>query len=308
MSLAQPAMALSPVAPASSRPAWLPRDEFPFESRFTSVDATRFHYVDEGRGPTLLFLHGGPMSSFMWRHPLRALVKTHRCVAVDLPGLGLSKTPLAPGEGFARMADALQGFVHAMRLDDFTLIVHATGAPAGLEMAIRERRRIRGLGISNTFAWPLRDDPGLRRMARIVSTRLFRFLIVRLNLLARIAARKARTESPMSPVEQAAVLGPYEDVMARRHLANLLYGLRVESPFFARLESRLPELRSIPSLLIFGAKDKGYQGGTMDRFQRLLDSASTVVLPRSGHFITEDEPEAYTAALERWLASLPQRG
>jgi hypothetical protein len=56
-------------------------------------------------------------------------------------------------------------------------------------------------------------------------------------------------------------------------------------------------------LLIFGAEDNGYRGGTLARFQRILRTDSTVVLPRSAHFLTEDEPEAYTSALERWLAA-----
>jgi haloalkane dehalogenase len=243
------------------------------------------------------------MSSFMWRHQLRALRTRYRCVAVDIPGLGLSKTPLVRGEGFTRMADALQAFVRAMELGNFRLIVHATGGPSGLEMAIRESARVRGLVISNTFAWPLLSDPGLGKMVRIVSTRLFGFLVVRLNLLPRIAARKGRRHAKLDTEEEAAILGPYQDVAARAHLANLLYGLRAESAFFAHLEERLPTLASIPSLLIFGAEDNGYRGGTMARFQQLLRTESAVVLPRSAHFLTEDEPEAYTAALERWLAT-----
>jgi haloalkane dehalogenase len=243
------------------------------------------------------------MSSFMWRHQVRELRSRYRCIAVDIPGLGLSKTTLVPGAGFARMADALQGFVRAMPLDELRLIVHATGGPSGLEMAIREKERVRGLVVSNTFAWPLASDPGLGKMVRIVSTRFFRFLVVRLNLLARIAARKGRMTSTFSREEQAAILGPYHDVAARAHLANLLYGLRIEAPFFARLEERLPSLSTIPSLLLFGAGDNGYKAGSMARFQKVLRSSSTVVLKHSAHFLTEDEPAEYTAALEQWLTA-----
>jgi haloalkane dehalogenase len=303
MSMAQSALTLTHSALESPRPSWLSRTSFPFESRFLAANGTRFHYVDEGRGPTLLFLHGGPMSSFMWRHQIAALRAQYRCVAVDLPGLGLSTTPLVRGEGFARMADALQAFVRALGLDELRLLVHATGGPSGLEMAIRERARVRGLVISNTFAWPLANDPGLGKMVPIVSSRLFRLLIVRFNLLPWIASRKGRKYSRLSLEERAAVLGPYQDVMAREHLANLLYGLRVEAPFFARIEQRLPELADIPTLLLFGAEDNGYRGGTLDRFAGVFRSHTSVVLPRSAHFLTEDEPEAYTAALVRWLGT-----
>jgi haloalkane dehalogenase len=290
---------------ATVRPEWLSRSLFPFESRFLSVDGTRFHYVDEGTGPTLLFLHGGPMSSFMWRHPLAALRNRYRCVAVDLPGLGLSQAPLVRGEGFARMADSLQAFVRALGLERFTLIVHATGAPSGLEMAIRERARVRGLCIGNTFAWPIALDPKMSKMIRIVSSRLFRFLVVRLNLLARIAAGRGRRNGKLDAEERAAVLGPYHDMQARAHLANLLYGLRVETPFFSRLEERLSLLADVPALLVFGEEDNNYKAGAIERFARHLPKHTPAVLAGAAHFLTEDAPEAYTSALEGWLA---QRG
>jgi haloalkane dehalogenase len=300
------ALALQSAALESERPAWLSRRLFPFTSRFVAVEGTRFHYVDEGNGPPLLFLHGGPMSSFMWRHTIGSLRREYRCVAVDLPGLGLSRTELVPGRGFAHMADALQAFVRRLGLDAFTLIVHATGGPSGLEMAIRERARLRGLVISNTFAWPLATDPDaaarkMRTMARIVSSSLFRFLVVRLNLLPRIAAGRGRSGG-FDPEEREAVLGPYHDLEARRHLANLLYGLRVESSFFARLRDRMPNLANLRTLLVFGERDNGYTCGFLSRFEAMLPSHTSVVLPNAAHFLTEDAPKAYTAALDRWLA------
>jgi haloalkane dehalogenase len=276
------------------------------------VDETRFHYVDEGRGPTLLFLHGGPMSSYMWRHQLAALRDRYRCVAVDIPGLGSSETPLLRGQGFAHMADALQGFVRRLDLSGFTLVVHATGGSSGLEMAIRERARVSGLVISNTFAWPLAsdDDPAaakMRTMARVVSSDLFGFLVVRLNLLPRLAARQGRKYHAMSTEERGAVLGPYENRQTRAHLANLLYGLRAEAPFFAHLEARLSTLSGLPALLLFGEEDNGYMAGFLDRFGRQLPRHQSVVLHRAAHFLTEDQPEAYTAALDAWLAARPMK-
>jgi haloalkane dehalogenase len=291
--------------PAAERPSWLSPTLFPFQSRFVSADGTRFHYVDEGQGPPLLFLHGGPMSSFMWRHPLGALRQRYRCVAVDLPGLGLSRTPLARGRGFERMADALEAFVRAIDLEAFTLIVHATGAPSGLEMAVRNRARVRGLAISNTFAWPIALDPGMRNMVRVVSSPVFSFLVVHLNLLANIAARRGRRHGRMDEAERAAVLGPYQDPETRAHLANLLLGLRTETPFFAALEERLPLLASLPALLVFGEEDNNYKAGAVDHFARLLPRSEAVVIPGAAHFLTEDAPAEYTRVLGAWLARQP---
>jgi haloalkane dehalogenase len=308
MSTANPEVALAsrPAGTlAPERPAWLSDALFPFQSRFLSAGGTRFHYVDEGQGRTLLFLHGGPMSSFMWRHPLGVLRRQYRCVAVDLPGLGLSRTPLVRGRAYERMADALQAFVRTLGLEAFTLIVHATGAPAGLEMALRERARVRGLAISNTFAWPIALDPGMKRMVRVVSSPLFSLLVVHLNLLANIAARRGRRHGQLNAEERAAILGPYTEVETRAHLANLLLGLRAETPFFARLEARLPALAELPSLLVFGEEDNNYKAGALDRFARHLPRSEALVIAKAAHFLTEDAPAEYTAALTDWLTRHP---
>jgi haloalkane dehalogenase len=305
MSTVEPALAHGislRIAHDVSRPPWLDRELFPFRSHFAWIAGTRFHYIDEGAGPILLFLHGGPMSSFMWRHAVARLRARYRCIAVDLPGLGLSTTECVRGEGFARMADALQAFVRALELDRFTLIVHATGGPSGLEMAVRERARVSGLVISNTFAWPLMRVPRLGTFVRVVSSRWFGFFVVRFNLLARIAARRGRRHGTFDARERAAIMGPYDQRATREHLANLLYGLRVETEFFARLEPRMMALSSIDSLLLFGAEDNNYKAGAQDRFAKLLPSHERVVLPGASHFLTEDAPDAYTSALDEWLA------
>jgi haloalkane dehalogenase len=70
---------------------------FPFESRFVDIDGHSVHYVDEGSGPTLLFLHGNPTWSFVYRDVIESLRDEFRCVAVDYPGFRLSSA--APGTG-----------------------------------------------------------------------------------------------------------------------------------------------------------------------------------------------------------------
>jgi haloalkane dehalogenase len=175
-------------------------------------------------------------------------------------------------------------------------------------MAIREHERICGLVISNTFAWPIALDPGMKNMVRVVSSRFFSLFVVHLNLVAKVAARGARRHGQMSVEERIAILGPYDQVEARAHLANLLVGLRTETPFFAKLEERLPALADRPSLLLFGDEDSNYKAGSLDRFGRLLPKSETKVIAKAAHFLTEDAPSEYTAALESWLARHQTRG
>ncbi|MGO9451762.1 MAG: alpha/beta fold hydrolase [Candidatus Binataceae bacterium] len=294
-----PVVSPTPVA-SSSCPAWVPRDLFPFQSRFMDGDV-RFHYVDEGSGPTLLFLPGSPMWSFMYRHQIRALRSRYRCIAVDMPGLGLSTAPLVRGKAFERNAEYFLQFVRQLDLDDFTLIMHATAGPCGLKMALSEPSRVSSMVITNSLAWSMRDFPSMWRFVRIVSSPPFRFLNVNLNLLPRLTTRIGRNTGRFSAAERDAIRGPYRTRPARRHLANLLYGLRAEVPFFTRLESEISALKDVPVLFLYGANDHGYQAGFLDRWQQLLPNNSVTLLQGSAHFPQEDEPETYTAALADWL-------
>jgi hypothetical protein len=72
------------------RPTWLDEQLYPFQSHYVEVEGNRIHYIDEGSGPTLLLLHPGVGWSFMYSDIIQGLRSRFRCVALDLPGFGLS--------------------------------------------------------------------------------------------------------------------------------------------------------------------------------------------------------------------------
>src|SRR6266849_6624478 len=111
------------------RPAWLPPELFPFESRFVDVDGARVHYVDEGNGPVLLFLHGAPNWSFFYRQFVSALRDDFRCVALDFPGFGLSASDARYPTTMLDLARVVERFVEALQLHDIILVVGDAGGP-----------------------------------------------------------------------------------------------------------------------------------------------------------------------------------
>ena len=129
---------------------------FPFESRFLSLrSGARVHYVDEGEGPVLLFLHGNPTWSFLYRKIIKNLASSFRCIALDYPGFGLSSTPtgrsFAPEEHAAVVAE----LVEHLALRNITVMVQDWGGPIGFQFAIAHPGRLSGFIIGNTWAWPL---------------------------------------------------------------------------------------------------------------------------------------------------------
>jgi len=67
--------------------------EFPFESKYIKIQSSNIHYIDEGTGDPILFLHGNPTSSYLWRNIIPFLTPHGRCIAPDLIGMGKSDNP-----------------------------------------------------------------------------------------------------------------------------------------------------------------------------------------------------------------------
>ncbi len=67
--------------------------EFPYESKFVSVLGSKIHYIEQGEGNPIVFLHGIPTSSYLWRNVIPALSPYARCIAPDLIGMGKSDKP-----------------------------------------------------------------------------------------------------------------------------------------------------------------------------------------------------------------------
>ena len=124
--------------------------DYPFTSRYLTVDGHRLHYIDEGQGPTLLFLHGNPTSSYLWRNVIKPLTGHFRCVALDLIGFGKSDKPDLDYR-FLTHYQFLHGFVTGLGLTDVTLVLHDWGGPLGFRLAQHQPDRVSAVCFMETF-------------------------------------------------------------------------------------------------------------------------------------------------------------
>ena len=137
------------------RPAFVPSPVlFPFASRWFDSSVGRVHYVDAGTGPAILFFHGNPTWSFLYRGIIARLRYRFRCIAPDYPGFGLSDRP--PGYGYTpeEHARVMVEMVNHLGLDDFLVMGQDWGGPIGLAVAVAAPERVRGLVFGNTWFWP----------------------------------------------------------------------------------------------------------------------------------------------------------
>lgn len=102
-------------------------DEYPFESRFATIDGQQYHYIDEGDGPVMLCVHGNPTWSFAWRRVVTEFAPNHRVVAVDHVGCGFSDKPQEYRYTLDQHISNLCQLIEQLDLKDITLVAHDWG-------------------------------------------------------------------------------------------------------------------------------------------------------------------------------------
>ena len=287
----------------SGVPAWLDRREYPFEHHwFTLASGARIHYVDEGTGPTVLFVHGTPTWSFEWRHQIRALAPRFRCIAPDLVGMGLSDRPASFDYTPEAHAAALAEFVAGLDLKDVTLVVHDFGGPIGLPLALQANSRVTRLVILNTFAWSLEGDADVRRPAQMLGGALGNWLYRRANFPLRVIMPAAfANRRALTPAIHRQYLSVFQDMESRgRVLHSFARALLGSGHFYRDISSKLETLRRIPVLIVWGMKDPAFRPTQLERWMAALPHARVERLP-VGHWPQEEAPEAVNAALQSFL-------
>jgi len=298
---------MADAAGTGRRPAWVDDELFPFESHFIAIDGHTVHYVDEGTGPTLLLLHGNPTWSFVYRDAIRALRREFRCIALDLPGFGLS----SPRPGHRHLpeeqAELVTAFIDAMALSGITLVAQDWGGPIGLAAAEQRPAAFDGLVLANTWGWPITGDPHLKAASRLLGGPLGRVLIRRFNVFVNVMIPLGhRLRKPA-----ADELAHYRRALAtpdRRDASAVLPGrITAGRAFLAEVEAGLPGLASLPALLVWGDADFAFRAKERRRWERTFPDHHTVVVEGAGHFVQSDAPDRFVAAIREWRSALDLR-
>ena len=119
------------------------------EKRFIEVNGKRMAYAETGSGDPIVFQHGNPTSSYLWRNIMPPLAKRGRCVAVDLIGMGDSEKLDNPGPDSYRYnehRDYLYAAWEQLGIrENVILVLHDWGSALGFEWAMRNPERVKGI-------------------------------------------------------------------------------------------------------------------------------------------------------------------
>ena len=129
--------------------------DFPFESKYLDVHGSKMHYIDEGEGDPILFLHGNPTSNYLWRNIIPYLTPHARVIAPDLIGMGKSDKPDI-SYNFFDHTKYLEGFIEKLELTNVTLVLHDWGSGLGFHYGMRHENNLKGIAFMESMIKPLK--------------------------------------------------------------------------------------------------------------------------------------------------------
>jgi haloalkane dehalogenase len=270
---------------------------FPFESRWFDSTAGRMHYIDEGSGAPILFCHGNPTWSFLYRGIVSRLRDRFRCVAVDYLGFGLSERPPHYGYTIEEHARTVGEFVDHLGLGGFIVMGQDWGGPIGTAVATERADRVAGVVLGNTWFWPA--DRRFRTFSAIMSSRPLQRRILDRNFFVERIMPSAMTRR-LTPQEMDHYRKPQPSPEARRGVAEMPKELRAARPLLERLAREVPaKLANKSALFVWGMKDMGFRPKMIPRMQATFPDHEVVELPNAKHYIQEDAPDEIAEAIAK---------
>ena len=137
--------------------------EFPYEHQYIDVLGSRIAYVDEGEGDPILFIHGNPTSSYLWRNVMPYVDGQGRIIAIDLIGMGNSDKPDI-GYTFQDHYAHVEGFIDALDLQNITFVIHDWGSALGLYYAAQHSDNVRAVAMMEAIVPPIFPIPSYEAM------------------------------------------------------------------------------------------------------------------------------------------------
>ena len=288
-----------------------------YEKKRIEVLEHTMAYVDVGEGDPIVFLHGNPTSSYLWRNVIPHLQELGHCIAPDLIGMGDSDKLSSSGPGsytFVEHRRYLDALLAALRVNErVTFVIHDWGSALGFDWANRHRNAVKGLAYMEALVRPLTWDEmpeAIRPVFQALRSEAGEAMVLEQNFFV-------------------------EEILPRSILRGLTEGemAHYRRPFAEPGEGRRPTLtwpRQVPLdgepadvVKIMSSYDQwltnstvprlfvnGEPGGILIGAQREFCRswpAHTEITVRGIHFLQEDSPDEIGQAIADWMGTLGER-
>jgi haloalkane dehalogenase len=276
--------------------------DFDFEASFRQVGELRLAHVDIGEGAPVLFMHGEPTWSFLWRKVIPPVRDAgFRCVAPDLAGFGRSDKPIdIDWYSYDRHTEVAATLLEDLDLRGATVVVHDWGGPIGLRLAVEHPDRIDRIVVMDTGLFT-----GHQRMSE--AWQAFRDFVERTDdLPISMLVRNACATDPGDEVADAYdVPFPNADSKAGARAFPLMIPLAPDAPGAEAgqrvLEAMHDDTR--PTLMLWADADPVLPLKTGERFAEAIGAEPPHVIEHASHFLQEDQGPEIGRLIADWLTA-----
>ena len=285
--------------------------EFPFESKYIEIHGSKMHYIDEGSGDPILFLHGAPTSSYLWRNVIPHVTSLGRAIAPDLIGMGRSDKPSLDYR-YRDHYEYLEGFINALDLKNITLVLHDWGSALGFHFAAQNPERIKRIAFMEAMvlnrSWT-DFAPTLKLGIKVMRSNVGSWLLVG---VANVFIRQflpSQINRKLSATEKAHYGAPYQTFASRLPLRQWLREVPIDGQpsdvheIISNYNQWLQQT-NLPKLLLHASPGVIIGDKEVAWCQEHLPNLTTIDVGSGMHFIQEDHPHLIGEELAKWYQDL----
>jgi pimeloyl-ACP methyl ester carboxylesterase len=285
-------------------------NEFFASQQTVAVGDARIRYFDSGSGSPVLFLHGCPFASFIWRNVIDEMNTSFRCIAPDLLGLGDTETPPSADWSLRAQVSAVIGLLDALSIRAPDVVGHDHGGAVAQILAAEHAERVGRLVLANVEAydnWPSAKERPFVRMTQLpligdVVLWIWSWKpVLRATL---IEARAVHNRQALTPeFLDAYVRTNFADRHRRRKTRRFLAGQfdRRNNEITLEIVDGLRRFDH-PTLLIWAEEDPHFGPEWGERLQRDIPGVVRLDrMPATGHLLMEERPDEFANSVRAFL-------
>lgn len=282
---------------------------YPYASQYVDILGSKMHYIEQGSGDPILFLHGVPTSSYLWRNIIPHLSTLGRCVAVDLIGFGKSDKPDIQ-YSIADHIRYIEAFIKSLNLKHITLVMHGWGSIIGFDYAMRNENNCKGLVFYESYIRPVTQDDfllPLHEQLYLLEDGTFDIIMNASQFVDKVIPQSMTR--PLSDIEIKQYRQPFLTTGSGKPLLTYLQELSTDANATnQRIDaySKLLQKSKLPKLMIYSVPGFITSIATVIWAKEHLPNLEIIEIGEALHFAQENDPIMMGESISIWLQSLEQ--
>lgn len=287
-------------------------EDLTIQGKFVQVDNVKMHYLEQGEGDPILFIHGNPTSSYLWRNIIPHVSGHGRAIAVDLIGMGHSEKPNNAYK-YSDHYEYLDKFINKLNLSDITLVVHDWGAALGFDFAKNNPDKIKRIAFMEGILPPLFPQPSYEAMGPEMGG-MFKALRDPVKGKQMVIDNNMFVEQILPNFVNRSLgdkaMNTYREPFKNKEARDVILAWPRELPIGGLPKENEVMLKDIekfmatfdkPALLLYAEPGVLVPPKLVPYYQKLMPSLEAQFVGQGFHFIQEDNPDAIGRAISDWL-------